>query len=148
MKAPQIFVIDTNVLIAGLISAQADSPTVIIVDGMVDGSLVFLLSAKLLQEYRSVLLRPKLLCLHGLDQRQIDHILTEITANAIWREAASAVEKMAPDPGDSHLWQLLATEPSAILVTGDQLLLEKPPPQNSVISPASCVQIFLQATEV
>jgi putative PIN family toxin of toxin-antitoxin system len=144
VTVPRIFVIDTNVLVAGLISGQGDSPTVQIVDAMLDGRLIYLLSPVLLQEYRGVLLRPKLLRLHGLDEGQIDHLLTEITANAIWRETISEGAESAPDPGDDHLWKLLATEPSAVLVTGDRLLCENPPTHSSVIYPASCIQFFLE----
>ena len=143
MISPRIFIIDTNVLVAGLISSQAGSPTVKIVDAMIDGSLFFLLSPELLQEYRTVLLRPKLCRLHGLVEDQIDHLLTEITANAIWHETVGESDTQAPDPGDNHLWNLLATEPAAALITGDRLLLDHPPQQSSVISPASYVQFFL-----
>ncbi|GEM_PF-373863 len=140
----RIFIIDTNVLVAGLISGQLDSPTVKIVDAMLDGQLFFLLLPELLQEYRVVLLRPKLLRLHGLDEKQIDHLLTEITANAIWHDVVSNLTEPAPDPRNDHLWELLATEPSAVLVTGDQLLCKNPPQQRSVLSLASCVQLFLR----
>ena len=143
MITPRIFIIDTNVLVAGLISGQVGSPTVKIVDAMLDGKLLFLLSPELLQECRAVLLRPKLLCLHGLNEKQIDHFLTEITANAIWHDVVSDSIESAPDPGDNRLWKLLATEPSASLVTGDRLLCENPPQLRSVISPASCIQYFL-----
>jgi putative PIN family toxin of toxin-antitoxin system len=141
---PRIFIIDTNVLVAGLISGQADSRTVKIVDAMLDGKMIFLLSPELLQEYRAVLIRPKLLRLHGLDEEQVDQLLTEITANALWRDLVPDVTERAPDPGDDHLWKLLAVEPSAALVTGDRLLCENPPSQSSVLSPASCVQFFLR----
>ena len=142
MKTPKIFVVDTNVLVAGLVSAQSDSPTAQIVDAMLDGRLLYLLSPQLLQEYRLVLLRPKLLRLHGLDEKQIDQLLTEITANAIWREAPTETAEHAPDPGDEHLWQLLATEPSAALITGDRLLSEHPPTYHAVLSPANFVGLF------
>lgn len=143
MTLPNIFIIDTNVLVAGLISSQPLSPTVIIVDAMIDGDILFLISPDLLLEYRTVLLRPKLLRLHGLNVHQIDDLLTEITANAIWHEVVPTPIDQAPDPGDNHLWALLTTEPSATLVTGDRLLYENPPRQNSVISPANCVKFFL-----
>lgn len=142
MKTPRIFVVDTNVLVAGLISARPESPTARIVDAMLDGRLIYLLSPQLLQEYRQVLLRPKLLCLHGLDEEQIDQLLTELAANAIWRETPNETTEHAPDPGDEHLWQLLATEPAAALITGDRLLSEHPPTHHAVLSPASCVGFF------
>ena len=146
MKAGHLFIVDTNVLIAGLITTRAESPTVKIVDAMLGGNLIYLLSQELLQEYRTVLLRPKLLRLHGLNEQQIDCLLTEITANAIWHELPVVSTESVPDPGDRHLWDLLATEPAAILVTGDQLLFECPPQQSSVASPASCVELALRSS--
>jgi uncharacterized protein len=136
---PRIFIIDTNVLVAGLITSDPTSPTVNILNSMLDGSLPYLLSPALLAEYRAVLLRPKLLHLHGLTGNQIDTILTEITANAIWREPPQDAAHSAPDPGDNHLWALLASEPSCVLVTGDRLLLENPRSGSSIVTPSGCV---------
>ena len=146
MITATVFVIDTNVLVAGLLSSQKESPTVKIVNAMLGGRLIYLLSPELLQEYRTVLLRPKLLRLHRLTEQQIDSLLTEITANAIWREDPVVSTGQVPDPGDRHLWDLLATEPAAILVTGDRLLFENPPRQSSVVSPASCVELALRSS--
>jgi hypothetical protein len=81
----------------------------------------------MLHEYRTVLLRPRLRSAHGLGPEQIDDLLTEIVANAIWRDpAAFAASEAAPDPGDQYLWALLALEPAALRVSGDRLLLQKP----------------------
>ena len=133
----RIFIIDTNVLVAGLITSQEERPTVRIVDTMLGGTLIYLLSPELLREYRTVLLRPRLSHLHGLNEQEIDCFLTEITANAIWHETPVRSDDDAPDSGDQHLWDLLASEPKGVLITGDRLLLEKPPAQSSVISPAT-----------
>ena len=132
----QIVIIDTNVLVAGVITANAQSPTVRIVDGMLRGDVVFLLSPELLREYR-VLMRPKLVAFHGLADHEVDQLLTELAANALWREPPA--RSAAPDPNDSHLWALLDAEPSAKLVTGDRLLLARPHSSARVIRPASYV---------
>jgi putative PIN family toxin of toxin-antitoxin system len=137
---PRLLIIDTNVLVAGILTNNSDSPTARIVDAMLDGRVLHLLSPALLQEYRDVLLRPKLRKLHGLSQDEVDQILSEITANAVWREPAESQD--APDPGDDHLWSLLQTT-DAILVTGDQLLLDNPPHTASIILPKTCVTEFL-----
>ncbi len=137
----RIFIIDTNVVVAGLIT-KSTSPTARVLDAMLEGNLLYLLSAELLSEYRSVLLRPKLVRLHGLNESEVDHLLTEITANAIWREPQSDSYHASPDPQDSHLWALLISEPTAVLITGDQLLIKNPMPQSSVISPATWAGSF------
>jgi putative PIN family toxin of toxin-antitoxin system len=139
---PRLFVVDTNVVVAGLITAQAASPTAVVLDAMLDGRLLYLLSPALLREYRAVLLRPRLTRVHGLNEMEIDALLTEITANAIWRDPVDDAVNSAPDPQDDHLWALLASDSAAVLVTGDRLLLEKPRPGSSIVTPAGCLEIF------
>lgn len=135
---PQVFVVDTNVLIAGLITKETQSPVARIVDHMLSGSMIHLLSPALLDEYRAVLLRPKLSRLHGLSEQAIDALLTDLVANAIWRDPVPV--SSAPDPGDHHLWALMESHAASILVTGDRLLIEHPLDSASVISPRTYVE--------
>lgn len=130
----RLFIVDTSVLIAGMLTRRADSPTVRVLEAMLDGSLMFLLSPALLAEYRTVLMRPKITAAHGLSEAEADALLTEITANAIWREPQAA-PVIAPDAGDAHLWALSACEVNAVLITGDALLLRNPPNGRMVIRP-------------
>lgn len=140
--SPRTFIIDTNVLVAGLITAERNSPTARILDTMLTGNLFYLLSAELLCEYRDVLLRPRLSRFHGLNELEIEKLLTEIAANGIWREPLPDTKHTSPDPKDAHLWSLLASEPTAVLVTGDRLLIENPRPKSSIISPATWAEHF------
>jgi len=128
------FVVDTKVVVAGLLTRDALSPTARVLDGMVDASFLFLLSTTLLAEYREVLLRPRIRSRHGLDADEIDSLLTEVVANAIIREPDPSDEE-APSSQDQHLWDLLGTERGTVLITGDQSLLDNPPGGASVISP-------------
>ncbi len=130
------FIVDTNVVVAGLLTRDVLSPTARVLDGMVDASFPFLVSPALLSEYREVLLRPKIRARHGLDPDEIDSLLTEIVANAIVREPEPSGQK-APSRQDQHLWDLLETERGTVLITGDQRLLATPPEGASVISPSS-----------
>jgi len=137
----QPVVVDTNVLVSGLLSREPDSPLSAVLDGMINGSLPFLLSPQLLAEYRTVLLRPRVQHYHGLSLREVDAILTEIAANGIWREPVES--SSAPDPGDDHLWRLLSAVPGSILVTGDRLQLQNPPENASVLSTRSYFELKL-----
>lgn len=137
---PRLFIIDTNVLVAGLISTAKTAPTVKILDAMLKGSILYVISPALLQEYRTVLLRPKLCELHGLPESEVDQLLAEITANSIWREPTESHQ--APDSGDNHLWSLLLHTVDTILVTGDLLLLDNAPNDKSVIIPRTCLEKF------
>lgn len=136
---PQIFVVDTNVVVAGLIT-RGESPPVAILDAMLCGDLVYLMSPALLAEYRTVLLRPAIARLHGLTEDEVDHVLVELTANAVWREPAA--HSPAPDRGDDHLWALLQAHRGSMLITGDRLLQDEPPEQASVISPRTWLDTF------
>lgn len=138
----RVFIVDTNVLVAGLITAERQSPTAQILDAMLSGEIFYLLSSELAQEYRDVLLRPSLTRLHGLNETEIDQVMTEITANAIWRDPPVDTIHMPPDPRDAHLWSLLAFDPTAVLITGDLRLLENPRPQSSIISPKTWTRQF------
>ena len=109
---------------------------------MLDGNLMYLMSHRLLDEYAAVLGRPAIVRTHGLTPDAVDRLLTELIANSIWREPNPITG--APDPGDDHLWALLASEPTAQLVTGDRLLLENPPRGFSVVSPRALVDALLQ----
>lgn len=132
MKHPAA-VIDTNVVVAGLITADAASPTARILDGMRRGAFPFLLSDRLLAEYREVLLRAKIRKLHGLGAHEVDLVLTEIATHAIVREPEARTG--APDAKDSHLWSLLHGLPGSVLVSGDRALAESPPPKSAVLQP-------------
>jgi len=113
-------VIDTNVVVSGLLTSSAVSPTARILDGMIAGRFRFFLSLELLAEYREVLLRPKIRRRHGLSPAEIDVILTEIAANAVIVEVEPGGRRTRRQ--DEHLRRILAAAPAARLVTGDRRL--------------------------
>lgn len=118
-------VIDTNVVVSGVLTRLAISPTARILDGMLTGRFRYLLSIELLAEYREVLLRPKIRRRHKLSEADMDVLLTELAANGIVLEPERS-EKQRRKRGDEHLWELLSAGASAILVTGDQKLIDEP----------------------
>lgn len=131
-----MIIVDTNILVTGLITSTASAKTVQIVDAMVRGQLRPLMSPALLDEYRAVLLRPRIADRHGLNANQIDELLSAIVQHAVWRTPQPAVNS-APDPGDNLLWALLEAEPTSTLVTGDTRLLNIPPFETRVMSVAA-----------
>lgn len=139
MKVP-LAVIDTNVVVSGLITAAPRAPTVRILDDMLAARFRFLLSDALIAEYRLVLLRPKIGAAHGLSSEEIDALLVAIVANALVRRPAARFVRGA-DPNDDHLWALLAAHPGAALVTGDRALHD-PPRRARVLSPRAFVDLL------
>lgn len=133
--------VDTNVVVSGLVTRDPKAPTARILDGMLRRDFNFLLSVELLAEYRSVILRPKIAQRHGLNEAEVDPLLTEIASSAIVRETPET-DDLAPDRGDQHLWALLTTREGSVLVTGDQALLENPPRAAGVVSPRTFLELL------
>lgn len=137
---PHVVVVDTNVVVSGLISGEDDAPTVRILDGMLRGRFGFLLSADLLAEYRAVLLRPRIRQRHGLTETNLDATLAEIVANARFREGFP--KRNATERGhDDHLWELVEAEPGAMLVTGDREVRQSAGPV-TVLSPRAFLELL------
>lgn len=128
----QAIIVDTNIVVAGLLTADGDSPVARILDGMLAAAFPFVLSEALLAEYRTVLRRPKLRKLHGLSVVDIETILTDLAQHAI--VVAPVTGPPAPDPGDQILWDLLFARADLLLVTGDKLLLRDATMAGRVIS--------------
>lgn len=129
-------IIDTNVVVAGLLTAHADSPVARILDGMLGAAFPFVVSEALLAEYRAVLVRPRLCKLHGLSSAEVDAILTDLARHAIvLAPVSTAAALLAPDSGDQFLWDLLAARADLVLVTDDKLLLQAEAMQQRVILP-------------
>lgn len=115
-------IIDTSVVVAGLLTAAPRAPTARILDGMLWARFPFLLSVDLLAEYRRVLLRPRISERHGLSEAEIDVILLRIAENAMVSDPGRSTS-VPPDPGDQLLWDIMAAHPGSVLVTGDKALL-------------------------
>ena len=104
MSQPAVNV-DTNVVVAGLLTGNDTSrvvPNVArILDGMLAAAFPFVVSEALLAEYRAVLVRPKLRKLHGLTVAEVESILTDLAQHVI--VLAPVAGPPAPDPGDQLL---------------------------------------------
>jgi putative PIN family toxin of toxin-antitoxin system len=136
-------IIDTNIVVAGLLTVHADSPVARILDGMLRATFGFVVSEALLSEYRAVLLRPRLVRRHGLSAAELDSILTDIARHAIVMTPVGTVNTpRAPDPGDQLLWNLLGTRADLVLVTGDKLLLQDEMMQSRVMLPNTFVELL------
>ncbi|MEO7853395.1 MAG: putative toxin-antitoxin system toxin component, PIN family [Rubrivivax sp.] len=133
----QAVIVDTNVVVAGLLMAHEASPVARILDGMLAAALPFVVSEALLAEYRTVLVRPHLRKLHGLTVAEVDAILTDLAQHAIVLTPVKAPP--APDPGDPLLWELLAARADLLLITGDKQLLRDAGMPGPVVSPQAFV---------
>lgn len=132
--SPAFWVVDTNVVVSAVITADAAAPPALILDRMLNAEFNFVLSLDLLSEYRRVLLRSRIKKLHRLTEGEIDILLEALATNGVIVDTTGRNEQ-APEPGDNHLWRLLAARPGLNLITGDALLIENPPSKCRVLRP-------------
>ena len=137
-STPPPSIVDTNVVVSGLLTANAASAVARVLDGMLSAAFPFVLSDALLAEYRSVLGRPSLRKAHGLSVGELDVILVDLAQHAIVLAPVRTFH--APDPGDQHLWDLLAAREDLVLVTGDKLLQQDRAMRHRIFSAAGFVQ--------
>ena len=134
---------DTNAVVSGVIGGDPESPTARILDAMLDGRLLYIMSGALFAEYSEVLRRSGVVRLHRRTATEVDWLLTVLAANAMWRQPAASAP--APDAGDNHLWALLASWPESRLVTGDRRLLDNPPRPGTVLTPRAASALIALA---
>ncbi len=136
-------IVDTNVVVAGLLTARADSPVARVLDGMLAAAFPFAISDALLAEYQTVLRRPTLRKAHGLTSDELDIILVELAQRGIVITPVPAPP--APDPGDQHLWELLAAREDLLLVTGERKLQRDRAMGPRILTPAIFVERWLRS---
>lgn len=136
-----VYIVDTNVVVAGLVTADPASPVARVLDGMLAAAFPFAVSETLLGEYRTVLLRPGLRKLHALSVDEIELLLTDLAQHAIVLEPAADCDVLprAPDAGDQFLWNLLAGRPRLVLIAGDKRLLQDRGMQGRTVSPRTFI---------
>lgn len=122
--ARPVAVVDTPVVVAGLVAGDPGAAPAGIFDAMLAGRLVVLLSSRLLGEYREVLMRRRVRRAHGLSAAQVDDLLADLAQLARVVDPP-AVSSPLIDPRDAHLYHLLLTHRDAMLVTADESLAAK-----------------------
>ena len=129
-------VLDTNVLISGLLSPyQAPGE---IVRMVASGALSVCYDARILAEYRDVLLRPKF----GFEKRHIDDLLEQIQICG-HSTSSKPLAKALPDAADEAFLEVTIASGAAHLITGN--LKHFPHIKHSgiqIVSPAKFIQIF------
>ena len=136
MTRPAV-IVDSNVVVAGLLTVHESSPLARILDGMLAAAFPVVGSEALLAEYRTVLVRPNLRKRHGLTVAEVEAILTDLAQHAI--VLAPVASAPAPDPGDQLLCGLFSARADLVLITGDKLLFRDSDMKGRVISPNAFV---------
>lgn len=129
-------VLDTNVLVSGLLCPYSVPGE--IVQMVASGILELCYDARILSEYRNVLLRPSF----PFDQIHIDNLLDQIkTCGHL--AATKPLAKKFPDPNDEPFLEAALAEKARCLVTGN---LKHYPVKNRqgmlVLSPTGFLETF------
>ena len=105
-------VLDTNVLVSGLLSPFA--PPADVVRLVAAGSVRLGLDARLLEEYRLVLARPRF----GFDPDRIAELLAQFEAEGV-QGAPAPLRLRLPDPDDEPFLEVALSVAAEALVTGN-----------------------------
>ena len=78
-----VCVVDTNIAVSGLISADRSSPPARILNAMLDGTVLYLMPRGLLDEYFSMLRCPALVRRHRCTDDEINRVPACLVANSM-----------------------------------------------------------------
>ena len=115
-------VVDTNVVVSGLVSPAEGAPPQRILNAMLAAEVGFALSVELLAEYRGALLRPGIMALHGLGEAEVDEILQRLALEAVEVDPEPVAVPDGVEPGDEHVARPALALPACVLITGDRAL--------------------------
>ena len=130
-------VFDTNVLVSALMSSHQESPTVALLDYVLDRRIVLLYNDDIIAEYDEVLHREKF---HFTDER-IQAVI-DLVRSGLYLTPTMSGEAF-PDPDDRVFYEVALSKDGSYVVTGNQRHFPKTP---IIVSPAEMVKI-VQASE-
>lgn len=133
-----IAVIDTNVLVSGMISNNPSSPTVGVLKCVDNKTIVPLFCDEILHEYDIVLHRKKF----NLPEDEINAVLEEIVALGLSSSRITSNEQF-PDPKDVVFYEIALSKENSYLITGN---IKHFPKVDFVVTPAEIMKIIEENT--
>ena len=127
-------VFDTNVLVSAMITHNANSATVRIVEAIGDGKVIPLYNDEIVAEYDEVLCRNKF----GLLRVKVKRLITTLKNKGINSERVASGETF-PDASDAVFYEVALSKDNAYLVTGN---LKHFPVSPIVVTPAEMAEIL------
>ncbi len=114
-------VLDTNVIVSGLITATGPPGTIL--TAWRDRHVDLIVSASLLREVADILSRPKIARTYGLTADAVSGILRLLDSQAIRVPGRVTIPRTARDPLDDHILACAVEGHADYVVTGDRDLL-------------------------
>jgi putative PIN family toxin of toxin-antitoxin system len=126
-------VFDTNVLVSALMSARQESPTVRLLDYVIDERIVLLYNDEILDEYDEVLHRDKF----DFSDERIQTVLN-LVKTGLHLDRTESNDNF-PDPDDRVFYEVALSHDDSYVVTGNLRHFPKTP---IVVTPADMVKIM------
>ena len=127
-------VIDTNVVVSGMISKNPESPTVGVLASLGDKNITPLYCEEILEEYESVLNREKF----QLPKEKIDKFINMLKSDGI-STARKPSKEFFPDPKDVVFYEVALSKEDSFLVTGN---MKHYPKVDFVVTPDEMMEII------
>ena len=127
-------VIDTNVIVSALLSRNHDSATVKVLDYLYDRVIVPVYNNEIIEEYETVLRRPKF----NFSEETVYAVIEAIMEGGIDSRRIGSNEHL-PDPKDVVFYEVALANEDSFLVTGNTKHFPKKP---FVVTPAEMLQII------
>ncbi len=126
-------VFDTNVLISALLSKREDSPTVLLLNHVLDGRIVLVYNEEIVSEYQEVLHRDKF----GFSDERIKTVLEVVRTGLCLGRTQS--NEIFPDQDDAVFYEVALSKEGTFLITGNLRHFPKSP---IVVTPAEMISIL------
>ena len=129
-------VIDTNVIVSGMITKNMDSPTVSILAYLTEKAIMPLYCEEILQEYGDVLRREKF----RLPSEKVEKFIKMVKSDGMASNRVPFRDTL-PDPKDVVFFEVALSKDDSFLVTGN---IKHFPRVDFVVTPAEMVEIIKQ----
>ena len=127
-------VFDTNVLVSSLLSNRTDSPTVLLLDYVLNGKIVLLYNDEIINEYNEVLRRDKFDFSDDRIKAVMELVMTGLSLSR------TPSEEEFVDSDDIVFYEVALSKEGSYLVTGNQRHFPKSP---IVVTPSEMLEIIL-----
>jgi uncharacterized protein len=135
-------VIDTNVLISGVIAPKGASARIL--DAWRAADIEVVMCPDILRELDEMLRLPRLRNKYALTDEFVSHLILQLGRSTLLVSGTTPVTSPPPDPDDRMLFSAAMESAADFIVTGDVALLEHSWPGTAqVISPRSLCEQHL-----
>ena len=131
-------VVDTNVVVSGMITKNKDAPTVSVLAYLAEKTITPLYCEEILQEYSDVLHREKF----HLPNEKVEKFIKMVQSDGVTSKRVPSKEEL-PDPKDVVFYEVALSKEDSFLVTGN---IKHFPKVDFVVTPAEMVEIIKHNT--